>query len=104
VLDDCTSAVDPSVEAAILDGLREQGQDDDSGRATVVVIAYRKATVALADEVLFLEGGAIAARGTHDELLERSEGYRELITAYAKAAEEVDRAQQTEEQQKEVVA
>ena len=69
VLDDCTSAVDPSVEAAILDGLREQSEDADAARATVVVIAYRKATVALADEVLFLEDGAISARGTHDELL-----------------------------------
>jgi len=90
VLDDCTSAVDPSVEAAILDGLREQGEDPDAARATVVVIAYRKATVALADEVLFLENGAIAARGTHEELLDRSAGYRELITAYAKAAEEAE--------------
>jgi ATP-binding cassette, subfamily B, bacterial len=93
VLDDCTSAVDPSVEAAILDGLREQGE----GGSTVVVIAYRKATVALADEVLFLENGAIVARGTHDELLERSEGYRELITAYAKAAEEAQEAQEAQE-------
>lgn len=88
VLDDCTSAVDPSVEAAILDGLREQGGDEGGPRATVVVIAYRKATVALADEVLFLEHGAVGARGTHEELLVRSEGYRELITAYAKAAED----------------
>ncbi|HET9169326.1 MAG TPA: ABC transporter ATP-binding protein [Actinospica sp.] len=93
VLDDCTSAVDPSVEAAILDGLREQS--DDAARATVVVIAYRKATVALADEVLLLEDGAISARGTHDELLERSDGYRELITAYAKAAEEAAEAGET---------
>jgi ABC-type multidrug transport system fused ATPase/permease subunit len=98
VLDDCTSAVDPSVEAAILDGLREQGResDRDGGRATVVVIAYRKATVALADEVLFLEDGAIAARGTHAELLERSAGYRELITAYAKAAEAAEAAEPAE--------
>ena len=96
VLDDCTSAVDPSVEAAILDGLREQGEDPDAARATVVVIAYRKATVALADEVLFLENGAIAARGTHDELLESSEGYRELLTAYAKAAEEAENAEDVE--------
>jgi ABC-type multidrug transport system fused ATPase/permease subunit len=93
VLDDCTSAVDPSVEAAILDGLREQGEDAAEGGATVVVIAYRKATVALADEVLFLEDGAIAARGTHGELLERSPGYRELITAYAKAAEDAEHAE-----------
>jgi len=99
VLDDCTSAVDPSVEAAILDGLREQSGDPGAARATVVVIAYRKATVALADEVLFLENGAISARGTHDELLERSEGYRELLTAYAKAAEEAENAENAEQQE-----
>ena len=111
VLDDCTSAVDPSVEAAILDGLREQSDEPGAARATVVVIAYRKATVALADEVLFLENGAISARGTHDELLERSEGYRELITAYAKAAEEAENAehaqnidQQDHENEREVAA
>jgi ABC-type multidrug transport system fused ATPase/permease subunit len=93
VLDDCTSAVDPSVEAAILDGLREQEDPAAAPGATVVVIAYRKATVALADEVLFLEDGAIGARGTHEELLASSPGYRELITAYAKAAEEAESAE-----------
>jgi ABC-type multidrug transport system fused ATPase/permease subunit len=81
VLDDCTSAVDPSVEAAILGGLK-----DSALGATVVVVAYRKATVALADEVLFLENGVIADHGTHEELLERCAGYRDLITAYARAA------------------
>ncbi|WP_438822018.1 ABC transporter ATP-binding protein [Actinocrinis puniceicyclus] len=83
VLDDCTSAVDPSVEAAILSGLKQNALG-----ATVVVVAYRKATVALADEVLYLDGGVIADRGTHEELLARSAGYRELITAYARAAED----------------
>ncbi|HEU5426746.1 MAG TPA: ABC transporter ATP-binding protein [Actinocrinis sp.] len=83
ILDDCTSAVDPSVEAAILGGLKQNALG-----ATVVVIAYRKATVALADEVLFLDGGVIADRGTHEELLERCAGYRDLITAYARAAED----------------
>ncbi len=87
ILDDCTSAVDPSVEAAILSGLR-----DEALGATVVVVAYRKATVALADEVLFLEGGVIADRGTHNELLERCDGYRDLITAYARAAEDAEAA------------
>ncbi|HEY3873318.1 MAG TPA: ABC transporter ATP-binding protein [Actinocrinis sp.] len=85
VLDDCTSAVDPSVEAAILGGLKESALG-----ATVVVIAYRRATVALADEVLFLEGGAIADRGSHAELLERCAGYRDLISAYARAAEDAE--------------
>jgi ATP-binding cassette, subfamily B, bacterial len=87
VLDDCTSAVDPSVEAAILGGLK-----DGTLGATVVVIAYRRATVALADEVLFLADGAIADRGTHTELLERCAGYRDLISAYARAAEDAEAA------------
>ena len=82
VLDDCTSAVDPSVEAAILAGLKETDL-----AATVLVIAYRRATVALADEVLFLAGGRIADRGRHEDLVQRSDGYRDLITAYARAAE-----------------
>jgi ATP-binding cassette subfamily B protein len=88
VLDDCTSAVDPSVEAKILSGLK-----DESLGATVVVVAYRRATVALADEVLFLDGGVIADRGTHQELLSRSPGYRDLITAYARAAEDAAAAE-----------
>jgi ATP-binding cassette subfamily B protein len=87
ILDDCTSAVDPSVEAAILGGLKHSALG-----ATVIVIAYRRATVALADEVLFLDGGVIADRGTHEELLERSAGYRDLITAYARAAEDASEA------------
>jgi ABC-type multidrug transport system fused ATPase/permease subunit len=86
VLDDCTSAVDPSVEAEILTGLK-----DAALGATVVVVAYRKATVALADEVLFLNAGVIADRGSHEELLARSPGYRDLITAYARAAEHAER-------------
>jgi ATP-binding cassette, subfamily B, bacterial len=82
VLDDCTSAVDPSVEAAILAGLKETDL-----AATVVVVAYRRATVTLADEVLFLDNGRITDRGRHEDLVRRCEGYRELITAYAQAAE-----------------
>ncbi|MGH6654399.1 MAG: ABC transporter ATP-binding protein [Actinocrinis sp.] len=85
ILDDCTSAVDPSVEAAILGGLKQDALD-----TTVVVIAYRRATVALADEVLFLDDGVIADRGTHEDLLARSAGYRDLITAYARAAQDAD--------------
>jgi len=64
VLDDATSAVDPEVEARILAALR-----DDDADATLVVVAYRKATIALADEVVHLEDGRIVDRGTHNELL-----------------------------------
>ncbi|KWW99844.1 ABC transporter related protein [Carbonactinospora thermoautotrophica] len=83
ILDDATSSVDPTVEARILRGLR-----DADLPATVVVIAYRKATIALADEVVFIEHGQVSARGTHAELLDRSPGYRNLITAYERAQAE----------------
>ncbi len=77
VLDDATSAVDPEVEARILAALRE-GESD----ATLVVVAYRKATIALADEVVHLDGGRIVDRGTHAELLARSATYAQLVNAY----------------------
>ena len=62
VLDDATSAVDPHVEARILAGLRETG-----GASTVVVVAYRMATIALADEVVYLERGRVGGRGPHED-------------------------------------
>jgi ABC-type multidrug transport system fused ATPase/permease subunit len=77
VLDDATSSVDPRVEAAILAGLRA-----NAGAGTVVVVAHRRATIALADDVIYLEGGRVAARGRHDELLVASPGYAALLTAY----------------------
>jgi ATP-binding cassette, subfamily B, bacterial len=84
VLDDATSSVDPSVEQRILAGLRGIGMGD-SAASTVVVIAYRRATIALADEVVFVEDGRIAARGTHAQLLETSPGYQDLVHAYERA-------------------
>ncbi|MFC9692723.1 ABC transporter ATP-binding protein [Kribbella sp. NPDC056951] len=87
ILDDATSAVDPQVEARILAGLRSVVQEDASAATTVLVIAYRKATISLADEVLFLDEGRIAAQGTHTELQETSAAYRDLVDAYEKDAE-----------------
>jgi ATP-binding cassette, subfamily B, bacterial len=77
VLDDATSAVDPAVELAILLGLAEADLP-----STVVLIAYRRSAIALADEVIYLEDGRISAQGPHDRLLESSPGYRALVTAY----------------------
>lgn len=78
VLDDATSAVDPRVEAAILAGLRAHG-------SSVLVVAYRRATIALADEIIYVEHGRVVARGTHPELLATVSGYADLVTAYERA-------------------
>ncbi|WP_017615865.1 ABC transporter ATP-binding protein [Nocardiopsis salina] len=82
IMDDATSAVDPQVEAQILAGLRER---DDA--ATVLVVAYRRATIELADEVVYMEGGRVRGRGTHSDLLRTSPGYARLVTAYERAGE-----------------
>ena len=87
VLDDSTSSVDPQVEQRILAGLRAQSAEPGGG-GTVVVVAYRRATIAMADEVVFVEGGRIAARGTHDDLLATSTGYQDLVHAYERAEAE----------------
>jgi ATP-binding cassette subfamily B protein len=73
ILDDATSSVDATTEAAINHALRELME----GRTTFI-IGHRLSTIALADEIVVLEDGRIAARGTHDELVEASELYREI--------------------------
>jgi ATP-binding cassette subfamily B protein len=73
VLDDATSSVDASTEQAIKDALREVM----AGRTTFV-IAHRLSTISLAEDIVVLEGGRIAARGTHDELVLRSPLYAEI--------------------------
>jgi ABC-type multidrug transport system fused ATPase/permease subunit len=83
VLDDATSAVDPRVEADILAAPRGR----DAG-ASILVVAYRRATIALADEVVYLEQGKVVATGTHTSLLEEVPGYADLVTAYEKAEQE----------------
>jgi ATP-binding cassette, subfamily B, bacterial len=80
MLDDATSAVDPTVERQILDGL------PGSLRATTLVVAHRLSTIALADRVVFLDGGRITASGTHRELLESVPAYASLARAYEQDA------------------
>jgi ABC-type multidrug transport system fused ATPase/permease subunit len=73
ILDDATASVDASTEARIRLGLREAMQ----GRTTLI-IAHRLSTISLADEIVVVDDGRVAARGTHDDLLETSQVYRDI--------------------------
>ncbi|WP_217181104.1 ABC transporter ATP-binding protein [Streptomyces sp. AC495_CC817] len=64
LLDEATSALDPQNEAAVVRGIHELTRD-----RTVMVVAHRLSTIQHADQILFLDGGRIVERGTHDELL-----------------------------------
>ena len=78
ILDDATSAVDPTIEAQILGALRS------AIATTLVVVAYRLSTIRLADRVVYLEDGKVIASGSHDDLLARVPGYTAMIRAYEK--------------------
>ncbi|MFC6694409.1 ABC transporter ATP-binding protein [Nocardioides daphniae] len=86
VLDDATSAVDPEVEQRILASLRS----GEAGDTTLVVVAYRKATIALADEVVHLEQGRVVDRGPHADLLARNASYARLVNAYEQPRPDVE--------------
>jgi ATP-binding cassette subfamily B protein len=73
ILDDATSSVDATTEAAIKAGLREAM----TGRTTFI-IAHRLSTVSLADEIIVLDHGEVVDRGTHEELMEGCGFYREI--------------------------
>ncbi|UFU04394.1 ABC transporter ATP-binding protein/permease [Ruania suaedae] len=83
LLDDATSALDPVVEQSILTGLRELATG-----VTVVMVAYRNATIALADTVLHLDRGQVTGVGPHARLLAEDPGYRQLVTAYQRGRDE----------------
>lgn len=81
VLDEATASLDAANEAATLEALERL----TAGR-TVIAIAHRLSTVTGADEIVVIDDGAVAERGTHDELLSRDGTYRELWQAYTAAA------------------
>lgn len=76
LLDDATSAVDPTVEARILARLREEL------RTTTLVVAHRVSTIRLADRVLHMDDGRIVRAGSHDELLATDPAYAAMVRAY----------------------
>lgn len=73
ILDDATSSVDATTENEIKQALGEVMRD-----RTTLIIGHRLSTIALADEIVVLDEGRAVARGTHEELLETSELYREI--------------------------
>jgi ATP-binding cassette, subfamily B, bacterial len=77
LLDDTTSALDPTTEAKVLVNLRATLRD-----TTVIAVASRPSTIALADEVLYLDAGLVVAHGTNDELMASSPAYAELMQAF----------------------
>ncbi|MCX6522068.1 MAG: ABC transporter ATP-binding protein [Actinobacteria bacterium] len=85
LLDDTTSALDPSTEARVLANLRATLQD-----TTVIAVASRPSTIALADEVLYLADGVVVAHGTHDELMASSDEYAQLMQAFEHDRDELE--------------
>ncbi|HWY89381.1 MAG TPA: ATP-binding cassette domain-containing protein, partial [Solirubrobacteraceae bacterium] len=74
ILDDATSSVDASTERRVKLAL-----DEAMAGRTTFIIAHRLSTIALADEIVVLDHGRIAAHGDHEQLLEVSELYREIV-------------------------
>ncbi len=87
VLDDATSAVDPSKEHEI----RSAMSTVMDGRTTIV-IAHRPGTIALADTVVLLDGGRVVARGPHEELLANEPRYRDVLAAMEATSDDPDAA------------
>ncbi|MEY4165910.1 MAG: hypothetical protein RL419_1752 [Actinomycetota bacterium] len=80
LLDDTTSALDPETEQRVIDAL---GRTDLA--QSVLVVASRPSTIALADKVVYLSAGRVAGFGSNDELLAMNGEYRELMAAFAVA-------------------
>ena len=76
VFDDSFSALDFATDAKLRAALR-----DETGDATVFVVAQRISTVINADRIIVLDNGRVAGVGTHAELLETNEIYREIVAS-----------------------
>jgi len=82
VLDEATALVDPENEARIQDAINELIHPADGRPKTVLMIAHRLHTVVRADQIIVVEEGAIAASGTHEQLLAANSGYRKQWESY----------------------
>jgi ATP-binding cassette subfamily B protein len=80
LLDDATSSVDPETESAILTNLGGARTG-----MTVLMVATRPSTIALADVIVYMEAGQVVAMGAHDDLLRTVPGYATLVHAYEEA-------------------
>jgi ABC-type multidrug transport system fused ATPase/permease subunit len=77
LLDDTTSSLDTVTESIVVERLRSA-----SRKVTTVVVASRPSTIALADDVLFLESGKLADHGPHSALMLSNENYRNLMQSF----------------------
>jgi ATP-binding cassette, subfamily B, bacterial len=77
LLDDTTSSLDPVTEASVLAALR-----DGDVAETVVLVAARPSSIALANRMIVLDNGRVAGIGTHEELIANLPAYAELVSAY----------------------
>ncbi|PMC72121.1 ABC transporter ATP-binding protein [Corynebacterium aurimucosum] len=74
LFDDSFSALDVLTDAAVRSGMREY-----TAEATTIIVAQRVSSIVDADQILVMDAGRVVARGTHEELLESSETYREIV-------------------------
>jgi ABC-type multidrug transport system fused ATPase/permease subunit len=77
LLDDTTSALDTVTESIVVDRLRNA-----ASIVTTVIVASRPSTIALADEVIFIESGKFSDQGSHDDLMVRNDNYRLLMQSF----------------------
>ena len=92
VFDDSTAAIDAATEQRIRTALR-----DVVKRRAVIVIAHRLSSLMHADEIVFLDGGVIVERGSHEELMARGGRYRELYDLQTRPADTRPLRQRQEE-------
>lgn len=85
ILDDSTSAVDSATDARIRQGLRESLPS-----TTKIIIAQRVSSVSDCDKIIILDNGTVNDIGTHEELLERNEIYRDVYTSQQKGTDDFD--------------